>query len=277
MDNLIINNQSLSILISLRDRLPQSLLLTGSSGVGLYTIANSLAKNKNNTIFTVLPTDKDDNIDIEKGSIRVSSIRDLYRQTRTEQSNPQIIIIDFADKMSLTSQNAFLKLLEEPNPSIHFILLSHHPSMLLATILSRVWRINIKPISKKQSLNLLSSLKIFDQSTINKIMFMAEGLPAEIKRLNNDKKYFDYKVSLMIDARNFITANTYDKLLIINKYHSERQTCLNFIESVNKVARSLLKNNPDPIILDILRKMILAYDKISKNQNIRLQLSRAVI
>ena len=171
MDNLIINNQSLSILISLRDRLPQSLLLTGSSGVGLYTIANSLAKNKNNTIFTVLPTDKDDNIDIEKGSIRVSSIRDLYRQTRTEQSNPQIIIIDFADKMSLTSQNAFLKLLEEPNPSIHFILLSHHPSMLLATILSRVWRINIKPISKKQSLNLLSSLKIFDQSTINKIMF----------------------------------------------------------------------------------------------------------
>src|SRR5690606_41517756 len=63
-------------------------------------------------------------------------IRRLYDLARTKGSK-KYIIIDYAETMAKPAQNAFLKLLEEPNDQIHFILLSHQPQSLLPTIMSR--------------------------------------------------------------------------------------------------------------------------------------------
>ena len=100
--------------------LPQSLLLVGPVGVGLGATAQYIAAEIGDVSFTVLP-EKDDEINIEKGVISIDSIRRLYQQTRSIQTGKRVIVIDYAERMGIPAQNAFLKLLEEPGEGTYFI------------------------------------------------------------------------------------------------------------------------------------------------------------
>lgn len=277
MNNLIINEQSRATLESLVRTMPQALLLTGPEGIGLATIAQALGKARGAVVSVVLPTDKDGAVEIEKGSIRVASIRDLYDQTRTKQSQSQVIIIDFAERMSLGSQNAFLKLLEEPNSSTYFILASHRPDDLLPTVRSRTQRINLQPVSNEQSLKLLDTLQVTDPATRAKLLFIAEGLPAELVRLTADTAYFDKRAAIMTDARSYLSANAYDQLRIINSYKDNRSDALALIQSIISIARRIISTKPEPSLIKQLELLTQAYERIQANQNIRLQLARIVL
>lgn len=277
MNNLIINKQSRKTLDTIQTRLPQALLLAGPEGIGLATIAKQLGKANNAVVSVVLPTDKDGAVDLEKGSIRIASIRDLYGQTRTKQVQAQVIVIDYAERMSTGSQNAFLKLLEEPSDNTYFILASHRPDDLLPTIRSRAQRINIQPVTREQSDLLLDSIQITDPTTRAKLLFIAEGLPAEIIRLVQDEDYFNRRATIMTDARTYLSANSYDKLLIIHKYRDNRSDALSFIQSVITIARRVVSSDPETSLIKQLDLLADTYDRIRSNQNIRLQLARIVL
>jgi len=73
----------------------------------------------------------------EKGTHDIETVRQLETLTRTKQSAAQTFIIEQADQLTLPAQNAFLKLLEEPNDNISFVFLSASPQSFLPTVLSR--------------------------------------------------------------------------------------------------------------------------------------------
>ncbi|MEO5950188.1 MAG: AAA family ATPase [Candidatus Saccharimonadales bacterium] len=277
MNDLIINDQSFETIRTLQHDLPQALLLTGPDGVGLLATAQAIGREMNAVVSVVLPTNKDNGIDIEKGSIRVASIRDLYQQTRTKRSQSQVIIIDLAERMSPASQNAFLKLLEEPSRSTYFILATHRPNDLLVTVRSRTQHVSLQPVSTAQSIDLIEKLGIVDKDKIEKLLFIADGLPAEIVRLVKDAEYFDKRASIMKDAREFLSADTYNKILIINRYRDNRNDTLALLESAMTIARRILSIRPEPSLIKQLDLFISAYERVQSNQNIRLQLTRIVL
>jgi DNA polymerase III delta prime subunit len=133
----------------LQNNPPQSLLLSGYTGVGLLTIARALA----DVFITdeLHPQDSKNNIDDQSGTITVEMIRGLYDKTRAKYTKKQVIIIDNADRMSHGAQSAFLKLLEEPNSQIHFILTAHAPQKLLSTIRSRVQHSVVPAVYRRRS------------------------------------------------------------------------------------------------------------------------------
>ncbi len=277
MNNLVIHDQSRKTLELLLNNLPQGLLLTGPDGIGLVTIAKALGHANKAMVSIVLPTDINGAVDLEKGSIRVTTIRDLYQQTRTKQSQTQVIIIDDAERMSRGSQNAFLKLLEEPSRTTYFILATHRPDQLLATIRSRTQRFNVQPITHDQSIDLINQLGITDKTTKTKLLFIAEGLPAEIIRLTSDTNYFDKRAAVMKDAREFLSATSYDKLVLIHHYREDRTAALVFIQSIMTIARRIISASPEPSVIKQLDHLTTAYERIQANQNIRLQLARIVL
>ena len=59
----------------------------------------------------------------------------------------RVILIDPADALNATAQNAILKRLEEPPPGVLFLLVSHAPGRLLPTIRSRCRRIAVEALS----------------------------------------------------------------------------------------------------------------------------------
>jgi DNA polymerase III gamma/tau subunit len=73
----------------------------------------------------------------EKSAYSVEEIRKIHGLTRAKQLSPMIIQINNAENLSEPSQNAFLKLLEEPNTNISFLLHATEISKILPTIKSR--------------------------------------------------------------------------------------------------------------------------------------------
>lgn len=272
----IINQVSENTLLAIAEKMPQSLLLTGESGVGLSTISCYLAELRKVKPIIILP-EKDDKIDIEKGIISVDIMRRLYEETRTKVSGERIIIIDYAERMTHQAQNAFLKLLEEPGKGIYFVLVSHSISKLLPTILSRTEKLGIRPITNIQSEQLLDNLGITDKIKRSQLLFMAEGLPAELTRLCNNVAYFEKQSIIIKDARELIRGNLYQKLLIINSYKDNRPAALTLLLDMANILKRSIIINPQADAVNRIEAILYAYQQIEANGNIRLVLARMII
>jgi DNA polymerase-3 subunit delta' len=253
-------------------RLPGALLITGPEGIGLTSAAQEVAVHSKAIVQTILP-EKDEKVDIEKGSITVDSIRRLYNLTKTIEPNGRIIIIDYAERMAKTAQNAFLKLLEEPSEGTHFILLTHQPGLLLPTILSRAQRLDMRPVTTEQSNDLLDSLKVRDERQKAQLMFIAGGFPAELSRLANNSDYFEVRSGIIKDAREYVVGNSYARLLIAKKYKDDRTKALLVLADAMKLLQKTLVNGGDASSIATIAQLEKVYGRIQGNGNIRLQLA----
>jgi DNA polymerase III delta prime subunit len=256
--------------------LPQSLLITGLVGVGLGTIANYIALEIGDVTFTVLP-EKDEKVDLEKGVISVDSIRRLYMQTRSVQIGKLVIVIDYAERMGHQPQNAFLKLLEEPGKGIYFILATHTPSKLLPTITSRVQAFGVRPITHQQSEGILDELGIKAVQKRSQLLFMADGLPAELTRLAGDETYFESRAGIVRDARDLLQAPTYKKLVIAQGYKDNREGVLMLLTDASNILRRSISEKPSDNLIKQIDGLLYAYKQIQANGNIRLCLARLVV
>lgn len=267
--------QALKTLSSLQDNPPQSLLLSGYYGVGLLTIATWFAGSS--LAGVIRPQDSKEHVDSESGIISVEMIRRLYDQTRAKHTTRQLIIIDDADRMSHGAQSAFLKLLEEPGSHIYFLLTSHTPQNLLPTIRSRVQHVIIQQLSLEQSTNYIDSLGITDATRRAQLQFIAEGLPAELSRLTSDEAYFKEKAEIIGDARDFLKANTYKKMLLIQKYKANRLVALQFIDSTIHILRRSISAKPQQSLINQLDHLLETRELIAANHNVALQMAHFVL
>jgi DNA polymerase III delta' subunit len=138
-----------------RGRLPNSLLFSGPEGVGKMRAALTLAKALNCQRLTADSCDVCDScraidegrfpdvmvIDVkeEKKAVAIEQIR-LLRQLaylRPMAGKRRVFIIEDAEDMSVPAANSLLKVLEEPPPLSHIVLLAASPFLLLTTIRSR--------------------------------------------------------------------------------------------------------------------------------------------
>ncbi|MEP6710361.1 MAG: AAA family ATPase [Candidatus Saccharibacteria bacterium] len=255
---------------ALQRDMPQSLLLTGQKGVGLYDIARRIA---DATVVNLVRPDESTTSRV----ISVERIRRLYDETKSRSAVRQFFIIDEADAMTHAAQTAFLKLLEEPAESIYFILTSSAQDRLLPTILSRVQRRNVKSITTEQSAEYIASHGVTDKTKVRQLLFIADGLPEELDRLIQDDVYFEKAAQRMKDARELLQASPYDRLVLAQKYKDNRQEALELIHACISITRMSLSVRPQAALITQLKQLLDVQEALLMNQNIRLQLARLVI
>ena len=110
--------------------------------------------------------------DLEK----VRAITSFFRRTASHDGGWRIAIIDDADTMNRQSQNALLKILEEPPAKSLLILISHRLGAMLPTILSRTSVYHFKPLADAEIRTFLH--RYADpkpQETEDRIVTLAEG------------------------------------------------------------------------------------------------------
>jgi len=270
--SLFVHPETKKALETMKHQRPHAVALVGPSGIGLASLANDYTTDMSSTVITVLP-EKDEKIDLARGTITVQSIRRLYDLTRTIEPSGRVVIIDYAERMAIPAQNAFLKLLEEPTEGTSFVLLTHQPELLLPTIRSRVQRIDVRPISRKQSEQLLDELKVTDATKRTQLLFIADGHPAELARLSTDKDLFEARSTLVKDARTYITGALYDRLLIANKYKDSRSDAQILVEDATKLLRLTIASNGDSASLALLTQLEQLHKRLFEQGNVRLQLS----
>lgn len=254
--------------------IPQGILVAGAHGAGLLTTAKYIAGTF--LAAVVEPTDKDGAVNHAKGTITVKRIRELYDQSRSKSLQNQIFIIDDADKMSTGAQNAFLKLLEEPNPHVSFVLTTHSPGGLLPTITSRVEQLRVLPITTEQSEQLLIAHKL-PASKKAQALFVASGKPAELARMALNDSYFDAKASVMSAAKTFLNGTKADRLQIAFAYATDREKSLQLLQSGIAIMSFTLKNKASAGVIDQADRLANAYDAIAANGNAKLHLVATVL
>ncbi len=190
------------------DRIPQSWLICGQRGVGKATLAYRFTKallsgvdsfniNENNpSVLRVNNCSHSDLLviepDPEKASneISVDQIRRISGFLRLSASETQyrIVIIDSADNMNNAAANALLKLLEEPPANAVFILISHCPGRLLATIKSRCRYLNLGELSDMHASCLIQqNIPQIAPHENDMVTYLSNGSPGvAIELYNND-------------------------------------------------------------------------------------------
>ena len=119
----------------------------------------------------------------------------------SSQGGFKICIVWLPEKMNETCSNKMLKLIEEPPSNTIFIMASEHPEQLLQTILSRVQRIAVPPITENAISNELTNHYGLMEEMARSIAHSSQGsLSSALKAIKDDsdeRQYFDMFVQIM--------------------------------------------------------------------------------
>jgi len=165
----------------LNQKLPNKILLSGEKGIGKSTLAYHLVNyvlssdedlsydiknfviNPENKSFKLIINKSNPNfisIDIndDKKSIDINQIRNLIITLNKSSFNkkPRFVLIDNIELLNINSVNALLKILEEPNDNIYFILINNNKK-ILPTLKSRCLNFKIQ-LSSSQSLDITNQI-----------------------------------------------------------------------------------------------------------------------
>ena len=85
-------------------------------------------------------------------AISIDDIRELQAKVALlpYEGKRKVAVVCNAEAMTTEAANAFLKTLEEPSPTTHFILLTDRPNYLLPTIVSRCQKLRFNLLTKQQ-------------------------------------------------------------------------------------------------------------------------------
>lgn len=282
MQQPILHSTSKTLLEAYIKELPQALIVTGKAGTGTLEVAKYISNVLGSPEEVIVPKKKSKDggkfeIDIENGKVITEDIRALYDSVRGKQTSPRVFIIQAADRMMANAQHALLKLLEEPAENIYFILETYNTESLFPTIRSRSQTLTILPLTSEQSDTYVESLGVTDPTKRVQLRYIAEGLPVELARLAQDEDYFKDRAQRINDARQLLQADTYQKILIVQKYQTNRDQALQLIDSALQITRHSLSAKPQQALITQLEQLLITKERIASNYNIRLQLAKFVL
>ncbi|WP_189581013.1 DNA polymerase III subunit delta' [Litorimonas cladophorae] len=110
---------------------------------------------------------------------RVREVSGFFQETAAETGTWRVCIIDSADELNRNSENAILKLLEEPPSNTLFILISSAPGRLLPTIRSRCMALELRAVPDNQILSWLSDQGSGSSDLLKAAVKLSRGAPGK--------------------------------------------------------------------------------------------------
>ena len=163
------------------NKLPNKILLSGEKGIGKSTLAYHLINfvlskdeeqtydyenniiNSENKSFKLIQNKSNPNFNLidvteDKKNIDINQIRELIKNLNKSSFNKKkrFVLIDNIELLNVNSINALLKILEEPNENIIFILI-HNNKRVLSTLKSRCLNFRVF-LTKDQSIKIINQI-----------------------------------------------------------------------------------------------------------------------
>jgi len=270
--------------LSKNDTLPNKILLSGEKGIGKSTLAYHLInlvlseneehsydfeKNKinpDNKSYKLILNKSNPNfylIDVleEKKNIDINQIRELIINLNKSSFNnkKRFVLIDNIELLNLNSINALLKILEEPNKNINFILINNN-KRVLPTLKSRCLNFKVF-LTKDQSIRIVNQLLKDDIHTIiNNKLFDYYATPGKLFKLIKLSEEYD------LDLVNF-DLNTTLTTIIKNKIYKKDKSIIEIIYSFIEL---YFRNNISSKNINLLKSYHYFLEKINNTRTYNL-------
>ncbi|HLE63105.1 MAG TPA: DNA polymerase III subunit delta' [Pyrinomonadaceae bacterium] len=213
-----------------------------------------------------------------KRVLLVDQMRQIEREAnfRPFEGNARVFLIDDADKLNEPAANALLKVLEEPPPTSHLILITSQPAMLLPTIRSRCQVVRFSPLTAAE----IEEYLIRNQSAPKK----EAALRARVARgsigraLASDVRTLTEQRFAMLEVLKALTL-TGDRLQLLRsaeelneaRYKDEYEARLDILETLIRDALALAVGTPATRIVneDLLNQLMAISKRVSTGQAAR--------
>ena len=244
-----------------KNKVSHAYLFEGMNGVGKKTLAKEFAK-------TLIKVDKLENspdyisIEPEGSSIKIAQIRKLQTDVLVKpHSDYKIYIINKAEKMTVESQNALLKTLEEPPAYVIIILITSNKNSLLDTIKSRCEIIKFLPVSFIQTKKYLEDMGI-EERKASILATFSRGSISKALELSESADFMLMREDIQNNIQTLLEKNIVEILELPSKYDKYKDNIIQVLDMMINYFRDImmLKEN-------IGKDMIINIDKITYVQN----------
>lgn len=290
-ENIIGNNKVKKILSEIKDP-SHAYMFLGTEGIGKFLFAKEFAY-KWLCESELRPCGKcksciqfagNSNVDLnviepEDGSIKVEQIRNMIKKVYEKPivSHKKIYIINDADKMTTSAQNALLKVLEEPPLYIIIILIGSNEHLFLNTIKSRCIKVVFQELEKEE---LKSYFENNGVMVNEKYIELYEGSIGKAKKIEGLESNYIELEELILNVKNtkrlefvkkctsLITKDNIEEMLkylnvLLFKLGKSDDIYLSAIEQVNIAIKQYKFNCNMEMLLDNL--VLNIYETITNN------------
>lgn len=267
------------------DEPTQALLLTGAAGSGKRTLAleigaklleTSPGKLENHPSFRLIePLDR---------SIPIATIRQLpvflSRTAPGSLRTKRVVCIADSDMMTRESQNALLKLLEEPPERSVFILTAMRPGSLLPTVLSRLQRLHLRPLSE-EAITQTYIQRGYRAEDVRRALLIAGNNINRLEAMLADKDNSD---GTLVLVKTLLATESFVRLATIDRELKDKEAARAFIDTLSTAAASSLQyaaaSNDATMVQRwqrILEASHVAQQSLTRNANQKLVLTELML
>ena len=262
------------------NNLPNKILLSGEKGIGKSTLAYHLINfvlsenedhsydyknneiNSENKSYKLIQNKSNPNcylIDVleDKKMIDINQIRELIINLNKSSFNKKkrFVLIDNIELLNINSINALLKILEEPNPNINFILINNN-KRALPTLKSRCLNFKVF-LTKDQSIRIVNQIINNDINTIiNNKLFDYYTTPGKLLKLIKLSEEYN------LDIVNF-DLNTTLKTIIKDKIYKKDKS---IIEIIFSFIEHYFRNNISSENINLIKSYRYFLEKINNTK-----------
>ncbi|MBE6749571.1 MAG: DNA polymerase III subunit delta' [Ruminococcaceae bacterium] len=239
--------------------IPHAILIEGEIGSGRHTLANFIAraavcegdkipcescrgcelqKSGNHPDITVVAPEEN------KKSIAVAQIRELREDAfiKPHTAEHKVFIIDFADTMNEQSQNALLKVLEEPPQAVKFILIAESKSSLLPTVISRCLCLTLSAPDSESAAEYIKATHDYSEEDVASALHSSQNnIGKALGLLANEENAQDEACELFLDCA--LRGDSWGCFTCVSKLEKSRNEAAAFFKKMKiTVARHLREN-----------------------------------
>lgn len=180
-------------------------------------------------------------IEPEENSIKVDTIRYIVNEINIKpyEAYKKIFIIDQADKMTVSAQNAFLKTLEEPPLYGLFILIAPQQENLLPTIVSRCSIIHFNKENKNTIMDYLMFEHNLPQEEVEVLAHIADGNFAQANKLAN-KGYLNFRREVIQEIEKILAAKGFEAIEEFEFFDKNKDNIEEIVKILLSYVRDLL-------------------------------------